>query len=245
MDEKKYIKSNGSVASNLFATLVLASLFTVVSFALFFYLDRIHADEPVVFGSLGGLLLLMLTVILFHWFRHRLTLLSAVQGAIIFSGTAFPFFRHEPGAESVVMTVIAFILGGAITAGLIGVLKSILRSVSLKRPISVAIVGWIMIIFPAVFAVIACCSAPRLASFLSILTAFEIVIGVGILCGWNWCRWAYFVVGGLGLFFSLHDIGPGTILGFIIYPIIVWIFTRPRAKSFFLKTRTSSSRKEM
>jgi hypothetical protein len=186
----------------------------------------------------------MLTIISFHWFRYRLTLLSVVQGAILFSGIAFPFFRKEPGNEGIAMTIFAFILGGVIAVGLIGVLKSILRSPSINRPISVAVIGWLMIVFSLLATVIVLVATPRLVPFLVMVFAFQVLVGTGVLYGWNWCRWTYFIVGGLALFLSLRDIGSGTILGFLIYLVIVWILTRPKAKDFFLKAGTSSLRKE-
>ena len=227
------IRSGTSALATTFVTLAGAILFGLVALFLAAYFDRSHADEPVVFGSLGGLLLVGLGVMAVYWLRHRQTLIATVQGAVLFACAAYPMFRQEPGAEGIIMTALAFVLGGGAAAGLVGILKSILRSRAVNRPVSVAIIGWILMVIPSAVFLITLCLAPELAIVGIIALALQIVLSVGILRGWNWSRWTYLVVAGIGLVLSLGDIGPGQLVGIPFYLVTVWILTRPSAKAFF------------
>lgn len=109
-----------------------------------------------------------------------------------------------------------------------------------ERPVSVTLIGWLIILSSIVGMLLATIFIER--SVLVILSCIlGIIAGVGILKGLNWARLLYFWLQAVFLILSLvikysglyGEFGPWDILKVIIYIVCFVFLTRPTASLFF------------
>ncbi len=140
--------------------------------------------------------------------------------------------------------------------------SSVARSGVPKRPLSVTVVSWVVILLFGAFGLVKACLLLLLPTFLSeletaqpsvsisgFLLLFEfvssiamLIIGAGMLRGDNSCRWVFVIWMGLALVISPFTVGFSllVILGGIVPGIIVFVLFRKESANFF--TRHSEER---
>ncbi|MGA2916607.1 MAG: DUF805 domain-containing protein [Sedimentisphaerales bacterium] len=101
--------------------LLSISLLTI-SWLLDIWFTHTMADESVVFGSLGFLLVLSVTpFVVFEWWRHDSIWISLVQGAVLSAFAARPIFSGEPDMKSIIGPAIISVFGGLYAAIVTGI----------------------------------------------------------------------------------------------------------------------------
>ena len=123
-----------------------------------------------------------------------------------------------------------------------------------KRPLSVSIIAWLLIIFAALSAVtipftlgnpraqelMAKSMVPVPVQYFMMFAGvlISIVSGIFMLKGANWARMLYIIWGALGFLFSLITSPAKLVLipGFLVYAIVVFFLLRPKATAFFTGT---------
>ncbi len=120
-----------------------------------------------------------------------------------------------------------------------------------KRPLSVSIIAWLLIVFGALSAVaipftlgnpmtqelMAKSMVPIPVQYFMMFAGvlISIVTGIFMLKGANWARMLYIIWGALGFLFSFitSPAKAAVIPGFVIYLIVAFFLLRPKATAFF------------
>lgn len=120
-----------------------------------------------------------------------------------------------------------------------------------KRPLSVTIIGWFLIVTSifSLVSVLTMGSSPQVLAMLAesplpqsvhqifgVVAAFiTLISGYGILKGFNWARYLYIGVGVAGLLFNLVTVAMVSfiILGVVMLAVIAYFLFRPAANAWF------------
>ena len=120
-----------------------------------------------------------------------------------------------------------------------------------KRPLSVTIIGWLVIVTSifSLFSVLMMGSNPQASAMLAesplpasahqivgiVSTLISLISGYGILKGFNWARILYIAAGIAGLLFSLLTVPMVSviILGVLMLAVVAFFLFRPAANDWF------------